>query len=249
MNTQQLPKDTKAMIFAAGLGTRLKPYTDTHPKALFPVHGKPLLQWNIELLKSYGIRDIIINVHHFAEQIFDFIKLKDEFGINICFSHETDEPLETGGGLKKASWFFKDQNQPFFVINADILSNIDLFKMYCFHIEYHPAATLAVTSRDSSRVLLHNAENKLIGWKNIKSGEERISRRTDQPKQVAFSGIQIIHPVFFNYLSEEKKFSIIDSYLKTAKTETILMYHHDGDIIVDVGKPETVALAEKLFSK
>lgn len=249
MNLQQIPIGTKAMIFAAGLGTRLKPYTDLHPKALLPIHGKPILQWNIEFLKSFGIKDIIINVHHFAEQIIDFIKFQEEFGIHISISHEIAEPLETGGGLKKAAWFFKETDQPFFVLNADILSNIDLHKMYGYHMEHHPIATLAVTSRNSSRVLLHDNENRLVGWKNIKSGEERISRKTDQPKEVAFSGIQIIHPAFLDYVQSEGKFSIIDSYLEVAKSDAILLFHHDGDIIVDVGKPESVAFAEKLFEK
>lgn len=261
MIPQSLPKGIKAMIFAAGLGTRLKPFTDLHPKALFPIHGKTLLQRNIEHLKSFGIEDIIINVHHFAEQIFDFIHTNNQFGININFSHEIEEALETGGGLKKASWFFTDTNMPFVVINADILSTIDLYKMYTFHTKQHGIATLAATSRNSSRVLIHDSEYRLVGWKNLKTGEERIARADNSSpstevsypnpensrQEVAFSGIHIINPDFIKSLQEEGKFSIIDSYLEAAKSKDIFIYRHDGDLVVDVGKPESVAIAEKMF--
>ncbi|MFZ9660644.1 MAG: nucleotidyltransferase family protein [Chitinophagaceae bacterium] len=247
MNEYSIPEGTKAMIFAAGLGTRLKPFTDQHPKALFPIHGKPLLQRNIEHLKSHGIKDIIINIHHFADQIIDFIRIHDQFGINISFSHEEEEPLETGGGLKKASWFFADSNLPFVVINADILSNIDLHKMHAFHVMKNGIATLAATNRNSSRCLLQDDQHHLIGWKNMQTGEERISRSNCSYKPVAFSGIHIIKPEFISHLSQEEKFSIIDSYLDTAKNEDIFIYQHDGDIVVDVGKPDSIEVAERLF--
>ncbi len=235
------------MIFAAGLGTRLKPFTDLHPKALAPVNQKPLLQRNIEYLYSFGIRDIIVNVHHFADQIVSFLENNQNFGCNISISHEVEEPLETGGGLKKASWFFKDCTTPFFVMNADILTNMDLGKMYSYHLEKKGIVTLAVTNRGSSRNFLYDTEYLLVGWKNNSTGEQKISRHRDIKYPGAFTCVHIIDPSVPGMIRQEGKFSIIDTYLDLAKTNDIYVYEHSGDLVVDVGKPESILKAEELF--
>lgn len=235
------------MIFAAGLGTRLKPFTDLHPKALAPVNHKPLLQRNIEYLQAYGVRDIIVNVHHFADQIVSFLDNNRNFGCNITISHEVEEPLETGGGLKKASWFFKDCNSPFVVMNADILTNMDLAKMYSYHLEKKGIVTLAVTNRKSSRNFLYDSNHLLVGWKNNNTGEQKISRQTDIKYPGAFTCVHIIDPAVPGMIRQDGKFSIIDTYLDLAKTNDIYVYDHSGDRVVDVGKPESILKAEELF--
>jgi NDP-sugar pyrophosphorylase family protein len=242
-----IPSGTRAMIFAAGLGTRLKPFTNHHPKALAPVNGKPLLQRNIEYLRSFGIRDIIINVHHFADQIMHFLEANDDFGVNIEISHEVEQPLETGGGLKKASWYFVSQPEPFVVMNADILTNMDLTKMYRFHMERGGLATLAVTARNSSRGFLYNDKALLTGWQNFVTGEQRISRQDGITYRGAFTCVHIVEPRMLGMMKDEGKFSIIDTYLELAKTEAIYLFDHTGDVVVDVGKPESIAEAEKYF--
>lgn len=247
-DVQQLPPGTRAMIFAAGLGTRLKPFTDHHPKALAVVNGKPLLQRNIEYLQSFGIRDIIVNVHHFADQIEDFIHAHDGFGCRVILSHEKEEPLETGGGLMKAAPFFQEQTLPFVVINADILTNLDLTAMYRAHIAEKPLATLAVTHRESSRNLLFNEQMRLVGWRNRKTGAEKMARPTTaEPRPMAFSAIHIIEPELLGMVRQTGKFSIIDTYLDLAKDHDILGYAHDGDLVIDVGRPESVTEAEQYF--
>jgi NDP-sugar pyrophosphorylase family protein len=243
-----LPQGTKAMIFAAGLGTRLKPFTDQHPKALALVNQKPLLQRNIEYLRAAGIRDIIVNVHHFADQIISFLAQQEYFGCNISISHEVEQPLETGGGLKKASWFFEGSSLPFVVMNADILTNMDLAKMYQFHLEKKSLATLAVTSRQTSRNFLFDAEHRLIGWKNNNTGEQKISREKDIIYTGAFTCVHIIEAVLPGMIRQEGKFSIIDTYLDLAKTQDIYGYDHTGDVVVDVGKPESILKAEEFFN-
>src|SRR5690606_32019928 len=153
----------KAMIFAAGMGTRLKPLTDTIPKALVPVGGKPLLQHIIEKLKRFGFNEIIINIHHFGQQIIDFVQENNSFDIRIEFSDEREQLLDTGGGIKKAAWFF-DDNKPFLVHNVDILSNIDLQELYHFHLKNNTIATLLCSIRQTSRYLLFDTDNHLRGW-------------------------------------------------------------------------------------
>lgn len=236
----------KAMIFAAGLGTRLKPWTDNHPKALAQVNGKPLLQRNIEYVKHFGIQHIIVNVHHFAGQVIDFLEENDNFNCDITVSHEEDQPLETGGGLQKAGWFLKDSN-PFFVINADILTNLDIKGMLKFHYEHKALVTLAVTDRNASRAFLFNNENRLCGWRNNKSGEEKISLPSFNATPKAFSGIHIIDPAVFSLITESGKFSLVDLYLRLSKKHSIIAYNHSGDLLIDVGKPEAIAEAEKYF--
>lgn len=235
----------KAMIFAAGLGTRFKPWTNQHPKALALVNGKSLLQRNIEYLQNYGVREVIVNVHHFSEQIIEAIDKNKGWGSTITISDETTEVLETGGGLKKAAWYFN--SGPFFVINADVLTNLNLDTMMDFHQQYQPLATLAVTNRESSRNFLFDDENNLCGWKNLKTGEEKISRQKQNLIPKAFSTVHIIEPKIFPLISRNGKFSIVDSYLEIAKTHTIKGFDHSGSKFIDVGKPESVATAEKLF--
>lgn len=235
------------MIFAAGLGTRLKPFTNNHPKALAPVNGKPLLQRNIEYMASYGIRDFIVNVHHFADQVISFLEANNGFNMNIEISHEVEEPLETGGGLLKAKWFFEHAGQPFFVMNADILTNLDLADMYDFHMGKAGLATLAVTKRHSSRNFLYNDARQLTGWENSVTGEQRISRPSELLHRGAFTCVHIIEPAMPQMIRQEGKFSIIDAYLDLAKTESIYVYDHTGDVVVDVGKPESIVTAENYF--
>lgn len=235
----------KAMIFAAGLGTRFKPWTDKHPKALALVNGKSLLQRNIEYLQRYGITEAIINVHHFAQQVIDAIKINKGWGSNITISDEKDKVLETGGGLKKASWYFDEM--PFVVINADVLSDLDLNAMTSYHSEHKPLATLAVTNRETSRYFLFDRDSNLCGWRNTKTGAEKISRQQSNLIQKAFSGIHIIEQGIFPLIKQNGKFSIVDSYLELSKTETIKGFDHSGSKFVDVGKPESVAMAEELF--
>ena len=236
----------KAMIFAAGLGTRLKPFTDKHPKALALVNGKPLLQRNVEYLQQHGITDVIVNVHHFANQIIDIINYNNGWGSNVSISDETDAILETGGGLKRAAWYFEDVEN-FVVMNADILTNLDLSVMIKQHIYNKPLATLATTNRSSSRYFLFDDTDYLCGWTNDKTGEERISKLSLSMHKKAFSGIQIINQKLLSLITQEGKFSIVDVYLKLSETYTIQGFDHSGTTFIDVGKPESIVLAEGLF--
>ncbi|MBX3242314.1 MAG: nucleotidyltransferase family protein [Chitinophagaceae bacterium] len=239
-------KITRAMIFAAGLGTRLKPWTEKHPKALAPVNNKPLLRRNIEYLKAYGITDIIVNVHHFADQVTGFLAANNNFGIRIEISHEQGEPLETGGGLQKAAWFLQESD-PFFVINADILTDMDIYKMQAFHEKHQPLVTLAITGRSSSRAFLFDENNRLCGWQNTQTGEEKKPVAAHSYKPGAFSGIHLMNPAIFPLLTEKGKFSLVDVYLRLAPDQLIMGYDHSGTKLVDVGKPEAIVKAEQLF--
>lgn len=236
----------KAMILAAGLGTRFKPWTNKHPKALAPVNGKTLLERNLLYLQSSGIKDVLVNVHHFAEQIRHAIIVNDGWGSNITISDESNEVLETGGGLKKAAAYFDEGS--FVLMNADILTDLDLKKMISFHKENKPLATLAVTDRKSSRYFLFDRNNQLCGWRNKKSGEEIISVQGSLLEEKAFSGIHIISPEIFNLMHQQGKFSIVDVYLELAAAHTILGFDHSGSRLVDVGRPDAIAVAEKYFS-
>jgi NDP-sugar pyrophosphorylase family protein len=238
----------KAMLFAAGLGTRLKPFTDSHPKALAQVNGKPLLQRNIEYLKNYGARDFIINVHHFADQIAAFLKEHDNFGVNITLSHEADEPLETGGGLMHASWFLADSPLPFLLMNADILTDLNPGKILDYHNRHKPLATLAVTNRKSSRNFLFNEEMILCGWINNTTGETRMARPAEKNLLPgAFTCVHIIEPAIFPLVKQQGKFSIIDTYLDLARDQEIRGFLHNQDCVIDVGRPESIIEAEKYF--
>jgi len=240
----QHPTFSKAILFAAGLGMRLKPFTDKHPKALAIVNGKPLLQRNIEYLKSFGITDFVINVHHFADQIIDFLKSNENFGVNIQISDESDEVLETGGGLVKAKDLLG--NEPFLVMNVDILTNLNISDLMKFHSENQPLVTLAVSDRESSRKLLFEENGELKGWKNLNSGEKIIASENPLTEK-AFSGIHIINPNIFEKMPTSGKFSIMKTYMELMKTDKILGFDHSGGILVDVGRPESVLEAEKYF--
>jgi len=244
----------KAMILAAGLGTRLKPFTDSQPKALAVINGKTLLQRNIEYLAHFGIKDVIVNVHHFAKRIKKFIEKNNGFGSNITVSDESDAILETGGGLKKAGWFFTDSTLPFVVINVDILTDMDLDEMIDQHKKLQPLATLAVTSRKTSRYFLFDEMPNLCGWKNEKTGEQKITREAKIFLEKAFSGIHVISPKIFSLIKMsalpsgiKDKFTMVDVYLELAKTHIIKAFDHSNTKFVDVGKPESISIAEKIF--
>jgi NDP-sugar pyrophosphorylase family protein len=235
----------KAMILAAGLGTRFKPWTDEHPKALAMVNGRSLLERNILYLQSFGIQDVIVNVHHFSDQILETIRKHKGWGSNISISDETGQVLETGGGLKKASGYFDYGS--FVLMNVDILTDLDLEEMAFYHEEKKPLVTLAVTDRSSSRHFLFNQEERLSGWRNTRTGEERISIPSPALKEKAFSGIHLISPEIFPLIHQEGKFSIVDVYLELAASHMILGFDHSGSKLVDVGRTESVKVAETLF--
>lgn len=236
-----------AMIFAAGLGTRFKPWTDQHPKALAVINGKSLLQRNIEYLQQYDIDDVVVNVHHFADQIIQAVEENNGWGSKISISDESDAVLETGGGLKKAAHFFSNTVTPIVIINVDILTDLDLGAMLQSHRTAQPLATLAVSDRSTSRYFLFDEENALAGWRNVSTGEEKISRPATNYVQKAFSGIHVINPAILPMIRQEGKFSMVDLYLQLAKTQTIRAFDHSGSRFIDVGKPDSVAKAEQLF--
>ena len=234
------------MILAAGLGTRLKPWTDAHPKALALVNGKPLLQRNVEYLQTFGITEVIVNVHHFSDQIISAIESHKGWGSNITISDESDVVLETGGGLKKAEWFFNDGD--FVLMNADILTDLDLQEMIASHQANSALATLAVTDRETSRYFLFDNNRSLCGWKNIKTGETRIRKESGNYHQKAFSGIHLISPSIFPLITRQGKFSMVDVYLDLAAEHKIKAFDHTHSRFIDVGKPESVVQAEALFA-
>jgi len=238
----------KAMIFAAGLGTRLRPLTENKPKALVEINGIPLLEIVIRRLKDAGVTDIIVNVHHHAQQIIDFLKGKNNFDINIVISDETKLLLDTGGGLLKVKDFFSD-GKPFFVHNVDILSNIDLKKMYDSHVASGAVATLSTRHRATSRYLLFNKKNRLFGWMNIRTGKMILSKKKKGKLTLrAFSGIQVISPELYDAMLEGKEvFSIIDVYLAAAAYQKIVGYPHEEDIWMDVGKLENLEEAKGIL--
>lgn len=236
----------KAMILAAGFGTRLKAWTDKHPKALAKVNGKSLLQRNVLYLQQFGIYEIVVNVHHYAEQLYQEIQQQEGWGSLIQISDETDAILETGGGLQRAEHFF--YNEPNFVLmNADVLTDLPLDKMLAAHIENKPLATLATTNRKTSRVLLFDENNQLFGWKNLVTGETKISRDVALIQPRAFSGIHVLSNKIFNQITRKGKFSIIDLYLELAKTQAIQAFDHSNGKFKDVGTPQSLLEAEKIF--
>ena len=234
------------MIFAAGLGTRLKPLTDHMPKALVPVAGKPMLEHVIGKLKASGFDEIVINVHHFADQIIDFLKEKDNFGIRIWISDESEELLDTGGGIKKAAPYF---DEPFLVHNADILSNIDLKAMYNYHLTSSNDATLLVSPRKTVRYLLFDEGNRLQGWVNkdtLQTKPEGFVYHPEVQKEYAFGGIHVISPTLFKYMGDgwTGKFSIMDFYLRTCHEAQLGSYVKEDLQLIDIGKLDTLAKAE-----
>ena len=235
----------KALIFAAGKGTRLKPFTDHHPKALAKVNGVSLLERNIKYLQSYGINDFVINVHHFGNQIIEFLKDNQNFGAHIQISDEKDQLLETGGGLVFARKFL-DFEEDFLILNADILTDLNITEFVEYHQEKKDFATLAVSDRKSSRKLLFNPEMVLRGWVNIDTGEQRLAEFNKGFKPLAFSGIHCINPAIFSKIKRTGKFSIMEEYLDLMHTEKIHGFEHQAKLI-DVGRPESVLEAEKHF--
>jgi NDP-sugar pyrophosphorylase family protein len=241
----------KAMILAAGLGTRLRPLTDDRPKALVEVAGRTLLEITLARLRDFGIREVIVNVHHFADMVVDYLKARDNFGMRIEVSRE-DVLLDTGGGLKKAAWFFlEDSNrtdEPFVLHNVDVFSNIDLQRMLQWHTTNQALATLAVQDRETSRYLLFDEHLQLCGRRAGRDGEPERVRASRQTQALAFSGIHVISTRLFGMLTEEGVFSIIPSYLRlAAQGEKILAFRADDSQWRDLGKPENVAQATRDF--
>ena len=248
-----------AMIFAAGLGTRLKPLTDTMPKAMVPVGGKPLIHILIDRLKAAGVGEVVINVHHFAQQIVDYVKAHDSFGLDIRFSDETDMLLETGGGLKKAVSLFSDSS-PILVHNVDILSNADLTALY----SQSRSTTLLTSQRATQRYLLFDRDDRLVGWTNMATGavkspyedlraigesslsiQEKVDRLTSSYRPLAFSGIQVFYPDLATLMDTwQGKFSIIDFYLSICDKTPIHCAIQPGLRLLDVGKLNSLEEAE-----
>jgi NDP-sugar pyrophosphorylase family protein len=250
----------KAMILAAGLGTRLRPLTDTRPKALVEIAGRTLLEITLSRLRTFGISEVIINVHHFAGMVIDYLKSNNNFGMRIEISREDDLLLDTGGGLKKAAWFFledssrRDSNrgdsakmdEPFLLHNVDVISTIDVRRMLQFHTENHALATLAVQPRDSSRLLLFNDQLQLSG-RLAGQSEDRSSlatRHSPLLSPLAFSGIHVISSRLLPMITEEGVFSVIDAYLRlAAQGEKILAFRADEYYWRDLGRPDDLAQA------
>jgi len=237
-----------ALIFAAGLGTRLKPMTDTMPKAMVRIGGKPLLQLLIEKLKRSGVEQVVINVHHFARQIVDFIAENDSFGLDVRFSDETDMLLETGGGLKKAAGLFT-KKAPILVHNVDILSDVDLGKFYSSVLDMDgQPTTLLVSNRDTQRYLLADADDRLVGWTNIATGQVKTPYEAldvASCRKVAFAGIQVFNPSLLPLMENwTGKYSIMDFYLSVCdKTDIRLRLQPDLHLL-DVGKLDSIAEAD-----
>ena len=228
----------KAMIFAAGKGTRLRPLTDSTPKALIPYRGTPLLQHVVQKLMDSGIDEIVINVHHLGSQIIDFINSKNNFGIDIKISDESELILETGGGLKKA-FPMLDGNEPVLLHNTDIISDINLNEMLDYHKSRGGIATTAVRNRVTGRYLLFDENMRLSGWENTKTGEIKpTGADTSLLKRLAFSGIHIIDPNIKNHFPGKDVFSIIDLYLSVMEKEKVFGYLHNNTEWKDMGKIE-----------
>jgi NDP-sugar pyrophosphorylase family protein len=237
----------KAMILAAGLGTRLRPLTDHRPKALVEVAGRTMLEITLTRLRDFGVREVIINVHHFADMVVDYLKDNDNFGMRIEVSRE-DELLDTGGGLKKAEWFFLENynsaEQPLILHNVDVISTIDLGRMLKFHGEHQALATMAVQDRETSRYLLFDDHNQLCGRRAGRDGNAELVRSSQRANALAFSGIHVISPRLFDMITEEGAFSIISTYLRlAAQGERILAFRADEYSWRDLGRPGNVAQA------
>jgi NDP-sugar pyrophosphorylase family protein len=248
----------KAMVLAAGLGTRLRPLTNDRPKALVEVCGRTLLEITLTRLREFGIRDVIINVHHYADMVMDRVKAAGNFGMHIEFSRE-DVLLDTGGGLKKAAWFLEGsgdrsgnpgarttKNEPFILHNVDVISTIDLQRMVEAHKENNALATLAVQKRKTSRYLLFDDQLQLCGRRLVKEDKTETVRPAQQMTELAFAGIHVISPRIFPLLTEEGIFSIIPAYLRlAAQGEKIQAFRADEYYWRDLGKPENIQQAEQ----
>ena len=234
------------MLFAAGLGTRFKPWTDKHPKALAVVNGKALLQRNIEYLQEYDVTDVVVNVHHFPEQVIDVLEKNDGWGSTITISDESDELLDTGGGLLKAKHLlFRDT---ILALNVDILTDINIKHFLAHHQQENSVITVAVSDRTTSRYLLFNKYNRLIGWRNKTTDETRIVIEAKDIFEKAYSGMAIFQPEALDLISLRGKFSLIEAYLQLAPENKIAGYDHTGERWIDVGKPESLNKAEEMYA-
>jgi len=243
----------KAMILAAGLGTRLRPLTDHRPKALVEINGRTLLEITLDRLRNSGVSDVIINVHHFADMILEYLKTNGNFGMRIEVSRE-DMLLDTGGGLRKAAYFFvgdsTSSEEPFIVHNVDVLSAIDLGRMVQFHSDHRALATLAVQERKTSRYLLFDDQLQLCGRRSGSDRESQLVRACERSQALAFSGIHVISPRLLRMMSEEGAFSIVTTYLRLAgQGEKIFAFRADEYYWRDLGKPENMAQAAKDLKK
>lgn len=243
------------MIFAAGLGTRLKPLTDTLPKALVPIAGRPMLEHVILKLKAAGFTEIVVNIHHFGEQIIDFLKANDHFGVNIHISDERDKLLDTGGGIKKARSFFEPSNEPFLIHNVDILSDVNLRELYDFHLQNGGVATLLASRRETSRYLLFDSDDRLCGWVNketLRTKPENFCYDESLYREYAFSGIHVLSPAVFDLMESplwEDKFSIMDFYLSVCQEHPLKGCLKECMQLIDIGKRETLAKADEFVKR
>jgi NDP-sugar pyrophosphorylase family protein len=239
----------KAMVLAAGLGTRLRPLTDDRPKALVTVAGRTLLEITLERLRAAGVRDVIVNVHHFSDMVVQYLSAHNNFGMRIAISQEEDL-LDTGGGLKKAAWFFleneSNSREPFILHNVDVMSTIDLGRMVRSHSERNALATLAVQDRETSRFLLFDSDGRLCGRRAGRDGKVEMVRSAAETHALAFSGIHVISPDLLKKMTDEGAFSIISTYLKlAAQGENILAFRADEYYWRDLGRPESIAQATR----
>jgi NDP-sugar pyrophosphorylase family protein len=237
----------KAFILAAGLGTRLAPFTSDKPKALVELKGITLLERAIRKVNELEVSEIVINIHHFGDQIIKFLKDNNNFNLPIVLSDEREQLLDTGGALLEAKNLLGNK-EPFLLYNVDVLSAINLTELSAFHSQKGGLAMMAVRKRITDRYLLFDREMQLSGWKNVKTAEEKISRPGTTLNNYAFSGIQIIEPEIFPLITETGKFSLIDLYLRLAKDVAIFGYHDPSDYWMDLGKPDQLAEAEKIIS-
>ena len=236
------------MIFAAGLGTRLRPLTDNKPKALVEVGGETLLQRAIEKVSGAGFEEIIVNIHHFGDQIIDFLEEHHHFGLDIHISDERDALLDTGGGILKARPLL-DGNEPFLVYNVDVVCSLNLTAVLQWHRERQALATLVVRKRDTARYLLFDKAMQLSGWTNIKTGEVKMARPKEEVNPFAFSGIHIIDPSIFPLITETGEFPIIPMYLRLAEENDIYGFEDHSDLWMDLGKREQLKIAEERLSE
>ncbi|MDR1343108.1 MAG: NTP transferase domain-containing protein [Prevotellaceae bacterium] len=239
----------KALILAAGLGTRLKPITDSLPKALATVGSTTLLEYNLKRLSAQGVTEFIVNVHYKADMVEDFLRQHKNFGLSVAISDERKLLLDTGGGLKHAAWFF-DDGKPFLIYNVDVITSLDVRKVYAQHVQIGALATLAVSCRSATRYFLFGAGRRLYGWRNAKTGEERRPvASTENLIPLAFGGVHVVSPEIFPHLDAfGDKFSIVDAYLALAPKYPIVGYDMQEEQWLDAGTPEMLKAASALVA-
>jgi NDP-sugar pyrophosphorylase family protein len=236
----------KAMVLAAGLGTRLRPLTNERPKALVEINGRSFLEITLTRLRDFGVREVIVNVYHFADMIAEYLRARQNFDMHIEISREDDLLLDTGGGLKKAAWFFLQDgdDEPFLLHNVDVISDIDLAQMVHFHDEHRALASLAVQQRASSRYLLFDHDGMLCGRRFVKEHRDEMARSSASQEPLAFCGIHVISPRLLKMITEEGEFSIIETYLRLAtQGERVAAFRADGAYWRDVGTVESLQQA------